>query len=269
MNNYDYINFPVDLLKNYFNNPKQVLDDILFYALWNYAKDLNVNEYYIKKIFSEEDFDRYNLTKEDLEENIYDGACNYVYEKASFLIAENKFLVRVGNVEISIKRGKELVNTYNHTKPPFSNIKQSIYFDYYKNEKDEWQNIMLLAFLGIRSIIGDKTYCKITNDYLFARMAGERKAITSGKYLPKEIKKYYTEHYKRMIRVELEEKWHMTSYCGRGYFASFDLEYKDLVKNIHKNSLKYRAKKTSKKKKEINEIVKLELENELKLLKQS
>ena len=66
MNNYDYFNFPVDLLKNYFNNPIQVLNDIFDYALWNYAKDLNVNEYYIKKIFSEEDFDRYNLTREDL-----------------------------------------------------------------------------------------------------------------------------------------------------------------------------------------------------------
>lgn len=253
-----YFNFPVELLTNYLFNPIDVLNDIYYYALWNYAKDLYVDYDTYNKV-SKEDLIRYNIDLDIKEEGFNDEENYTLRDKLRFILAEDKYCVSTGNVNRSIERGKELVRKYNNTKPPFSNISTEIWFEYYKKEKTEWENIMLLAFLAVRSIIGEKGYCKITNDFLFARMCGLRTKIKNKKELNKTVQKYYTEYYKNKIRTELELYWHLKTYNGRGYYASFDMEYKDLIRAIKLNSKTNRMKVLAREKKAIAKEIDLEL----------
>lgn len=258
MNNYNYFNFPVEIIKDYLDNPIGVLDDIFDYALWNYAKEAYIDDN-INDKFSQKDCERYNIDlsidEDDLDEEEYE----MLLDMQRLRLAEKKFEVITGNVNRSIERGKELVNRYNYSKAPFSNISSEIWFEYYKKEKTEWEQIMLLAYLAVRSIIGEKGYCKITNDFLFARMCGLRTKIKNKKELNKIVQKYYTEYYKNKIRNELELSWHLKTYNGRGYYASFDMEYEDLIREIKVNSKKNKMKSLARQKKEIAKKIDLEL----------
>lgn len=49
-------------------------------------------------------------------------------------------------------------------------ISKRLYFDYYKNKKSEYDNLLLLAYLALNSIRGSFTFSNST--YLFSRMAG-------------------------------------------------------------------------------------------------
>lgn len=253
-----YFNFPVELLTNYLFNPIDVLNDIYYYALWNYAKDLYIDDDTYNKV-SKEDLIRFNIDLDIKEEGFNDEENYTLRDKLRFILAEDKYCVSTGNVNRAIERGKVLVSKYNNAKAPFSNISTEIWFEYYKKEKTEWEHIILLAFLAVRSIIGEKGYCKITNDFLFARMCGLRTKIKDKKELNKTVQKYYTEYYKNKIRTDLELYWHLKTYNGRGYYASFDMEYKDLIRAIKLNSKTNRMKVLAREKKAIAKEIDLEL----------
>ncbi|MFA6199661.1 MAG: hypothetical protein WC679_04560 [Bacteroidales bacterium] len=253
-----YFNCPMAIFENYFENPSKCLDNAYDYALWNYAKDIQCET--IEEESTVEFLSRFDLNKRSINNsNNKDHICDLI----KFYKAEDYFEVKTGNFEKTISNGKKLVEKYNRTKEPFTNISTHIWFDYYKNEKTEWENIMLLAFLGIRSIIGNKSYCKITNLYLFSRMAGFRKSVKSKDELPEILQKYYSEYFKRKIREELEINWHMVTSSGKGYYASFDLGLRELIVRVQKNSIKYKSKLLSKEKKQIKAEVLKDLEEGL------
>lgn len=246
-----YFNCPMAIFENYFENPSKCLEYAANYALWNYAKDIPygqiINE--IGKI----DKVKYQIDVNDIYS--YDKEVkNKLIEKIKFSKAEIFFKKQTKNPCYIIDEGKKLVVKYNVTNEPFTNISTHIWKDYYRNEnKTEWQHILLLAFLGIRSIIGSKKYCKVTNNFLFARMAGFRKSIKSKEELPQILQKYYSEHYMKKIREELEIEWGLKTYHGRGYYASFelDLDLESLMRKVIKNSPNNKRKELAKKKKEL------------------
>lgn len=244
-----YFNCPMAIFENYFENPSKCLEYAANYALWNYAKDIPcgqiINE--IGKI----DSVTYKINLNDTFS--YDNEVkNKLIEKIKFSKAEIFFEKKTKNPSYIIDEGKKLVEKYNVTNEPFTNISTHIWCDYYKNEnKTEWQHIILLAFLGIRSIIGSKKYCKVTNNFLFARMAGFRKSVKSKDELPEILQKYYSEHYMKKIREELEAEWGLKTYHGRGYYASFDLDLESLMRKVIMNSTTNKRKVLAQKKKEL------------------
>ena len=116
-------------------------------------------------------------------------------------------------------------------KYPFVGIEIHILFDYYKNEKDDFDIICLSAFLGIKSIIGNKQYSKTNKGLIHARMFG----YSSVKELPEQLTpnqlKYQIRWHMDKVLVRLQMNWHLTlvSDHQRGMYISFNRSLEQLT----------------------------------------
>ena len=206
-----YFNFPISLLNGFLSNDRIVLDNIFDYAL--FSKTLE-------------------------------------YETGTMLEkmkkAEKFFGVKSGNISNTYSNGQELYESIPHRTPKVG-INKEIYFDYLKNEKDDFQKICLLSFLAIKSILQNKPYCKIDNKFWISRMDGKEK---SENFFSKELRCYTNRYQLTKIKNTLED-WglkHYGRYC-RGFYVSFNLSYDELVYHAEKRriSTKEKARKEAEK----------------------
>src|SRR5690606_35847291 len=137
-----YFNFPVQFLEGYFDNPKDVLRNILDYAL--YAHTLK-----------------------------YEHDSGY---KSLITSAEKYFSVQVGSKKLTYDNGEDLFNSIPESCPKVG-IRWPIFWDFYNNDKTDFEHACLLGFLAIKSILLNKPYCKVTNNYWWARMDGKAKSV--------------------------------------------------------------------------------------------
>jgi len=128
----------------------------------------------------------------------------------------------------------------------------SIFWDFYKNDKTEFEKVCLLGFLAIKSILGNAKYCNTNNDLLFARMIGENKA-TEFLNLPEEILKYRTRHYLNKRKNYLQVYFHLNywSFEQRGFYVSFDLDELQLSEISEPQKYKNQVKRLEEKRKDI------------------
>lgn len=121
-------------------------------------------------------------------------------------------------------------------KYPTVGIEKEMYFDFYKNEKSDFDIICLSAFLGIRSILGKKPYDKTNKSLIHARMFG---CITA-KNLPSKLtplqEKYKIRWHMDKLMEELQINWHLRVLWNhnRGFYLSFDLSYDEMALIIEK-----------------------------------
>lgn len=218
-----YFNFPICLIDRIFSDKMKVLNDIFNYAI--YAHSLNLNnskfmKYYCAKNFAEmEPIDKI---------------------KASL----NWFGVTSGNDNNTLKNGKQLYDSIPY-KSPKTSIKKDLYFDFYQNDKTEFEIAVLCGFLAIRSILLYKPYCKITDNFMLVRMAGRAK-VEEIDSLPEAFQKYLktpdTKRYHlEKIKKELKHHWNLKTYGRhtRGFYVSFDLSLEDLILEAEKKRKKY------------------------------
>ncbi|MBK6783483.1 MAG: hypothetical protein IPG79_06745 [Saprospiraceae bacterium] len=119
----DYFNFPIVLLKEFLIDDRECLNNIFDFAIYSY------------------------LNKE------YESDFSQIKEAESF------FGVNIGNKRRSFDNGKTLFESIPENLP-FIGIRKSIWFDYYTNQKTEYQKVVLLAFIAIKSIVGKKPIVK-------------------------------------------------------------------------------------------------------------
>jgi len=119
-----------------------------------------------------------------------------------------------------------------------------MYMDFFNNHKTEFEKVSLLGFLAIKSILGQKPYCRVTNNYWLARMDGKAETCELSK-LSQSIYKYRTIHYTCKIKGELERNWNLVTYSRyiRGFYISYKLTLKELVRIALNNKTKYLEKK--------------------------
>lgn len=116
-------------------------------------------------------------------------------------------------------------------KCPIVGIDKDMLFDFYKNEKSDFDIICLAAFLGTRSIIGKKPYTKTNKAMIHARMFG----YASPKDLPKKLdalqNKYKVRWHMDKVLQELEMNWYLRTISNhvRGMYVSFDLSIDELA----------------------------------------
>jgi hypothetical protein len=110
-------------------------------------------------------------------------------------------------------------------------INRDAFFDFYKSYKDEFERACLLAFLALKSIVGNKAYIKLDNLYLLSRMDGKPRATSSIAELSNEVSKYANDYQMRKIKFELSQSWGLTTYSRytRGFYVSFTLSLEELV----------------------------------------
>jgi hypothetical protein len=208
-----YFNFPIQILDGFMINDRKVLNDIHWYSIYENSLRLYKGTA-IEKFKESADF--YNLT--------------------------------LGNYDDTLKKAKILYESLPGNSPKVG-LNLSIFWDFYNNDKSEFDKICLLGFLGIKSIIGPKPYCKMTNKYWLSRMSGRSKVVKDVIELPDEFCKYNNTYQLVKIKTALRNNWGLVTYSKhtKGFYVSFKMELKELVMiaEKHRNSNKeklYKAK---------------------------
>lgn len=201
----DFIyNFPISILQGFMTNPDKVLENVLNFALYK--------------------------TNEDYHYKDADEVCN---------ITGTRFY----NLNAALRAGKELVEEYDGKGYPWTGIGNDLLWTYKKKDRSDFDKATLLAFLAIKSLIGQKPFYKVTNQsIIFKRMAGYK---DSDKWnIPKEIKKYTTRSRFDRIKLELKENWNVVIYAShvRGMYISTTLSLDELALQAEKNKLRTRQK---------------------------
>lgn len=123
----------------------------------------------------------------------------------------------------TLARGKNVENMYCGKPSPWTGLDRNVFWQFKDNHRSDFDKAVLLAFLAIKSIIGNKPWYKITNQsQIYYRMAG--KTLGKGKplKLPKEIATFCTRYKFDQIKVELKENWGLLIYANhtRGMYVS-------------------------------------------------
>lgn len=195
MNNEKYLNFPIQLLTGFITDTRKTLDNIVSYSVYENALKLE-----------------------------HGTELQKIKDSAEF------YQMKLGSVKHSLDNGKLLYNSVPNNSPKVG-MNLSIWWDFYKNEKTEFDKVCLLGFLAIKSILGNKSYCKVTNLYLWARMDGKTNTIDEVSELSNEIRKYANRYQTENIKSELILNWHLIYYSRytRGFYVSLKLRLEDLI----------------------------------------
>lgn len=194
MSDQKYFNVPVQLLSGFMDNSSDCLNNIFDYAVYQKS-----------------------LKSEGTEAQKFKNACIW-------------FGVNAGSDIRSISNGKELTANISDSSPKVG-ISLKMWFDFYQNEKSDFDKICFLGFLAIKSILQTKPYCKIDNKYWLSRMDGKVKAISEFRELSKTISKYASEYQTVKIKKELRIGWGLTTYSRytRGFYVSLSMTIEELV----------------------------------------
>lgn len=212
-----YFNFPIQFLNGFMYDTETILLNIQCYALY---------DYYLK---------------------IYKGsAIDRIEASAKF------FNLSLKNSEYFLNYAENIYEK-SPANAPKVGLNLSIYWDFYKNDKTEFDKICLLGFLGIKSILGDKAYYKLTNKNWLSRMDGKPKAVNDYLELSDEIQKYANEYQLKKIKMALRENWGLVTYSNhnRGFYVSFTIDLKQLITIAEKNRKAIKEKQYKEKEKEI------------------
>lgn len=173
---------------------------------------------------------------------LYDRSLSFEGSREEKIIQSAELLgIKFNNKEKAFKNGELIYNSI-PVNAPKSSISIEMAFDFYKNEKTEFEIACFLAFAAIKSILQRQPYSRITNDYLLGRMAGNSKA---GEPLNDFVFKYSNRYQLDKIKSELQRNWGLKMYCGkmRGFYVSFNVSIEQLIfyvetrKKKHKDSL--------------------------------
>lgn len=114
-------------------------------------------------------------------------------------------------------RSKYDPDTYNGL---FWCISNSMFFDFYNNSKTAEERAGLLAYLAIRSIIGQRPFAKTNKYFLTSRMACNLKNQNE---LPEEIEKYRIRYHFDKLKTRLYTSFNVAIYSDktmRGLYVS-------------------------------------------------
>lgn len=226
-----YFNFPIHLLRDAFKNIVGMMDNVMDYACYSKSQE-------------------------------YD----FGHSQQKMKDAAKFFNITLGNAKRSLENGRTLF----HSKPaksPMTGINKDTCFDFYKNEKTESEIAVLLAYLAIKSVIGQKPYVHLTNEFLIARMAGYASVKSMPEVLPEPLAGYATRRKLDKIKFELRSTWNVNFYAYRvrGFYVSIDNQFslEKLVFEVEKRRKTNIEKKLRQKQNDAIMKAKTKLKNEL------
>ncbi|WP_185286758.1 hypothetical protein [Chryseobacterium indologenes] len=200
-----YFNFPVQIMQGVLKAngqiKKEFLNSLLYYAIYKHSLFI-------------EDLNEYEETEEE-----------------RFKRSAQWLDVSLGNLDYALSKGETQYSKYKNTKV-FTGLNTKIFWDFYKNDKTDYQWECLFAFLALKSIIGKKHYVKTNNQLLFTRMAGKEK-----------VKEYqilkgfnFTRYHLDKIKTELQINWGLKYYSRytKGFYAGFDIDLESLIYEAEK-----------------------------------
>jgi len=198
-NNKKFLNIPVPMMKDLYADRKKFFENVFDVGIYLYSKTLT-----------------------GLEEKRYRDASDF-------------FGIKQKYIRDCIANAKEILFGMPE-KYPLTGIEIDMLWDYYKNEKNDFDIVCIGAFLGIKSILGKKPYDKTNKALIHARMFG----YTSAKVFPTQLnplqEKYKIRWHMDKVLLELQTNWHLKILWNhnRGFYISFDLTFDEMALIIEK-----------------------------------
>ncbi len=158
-----------------------------------------------------------------------------------------KFLgIKLGSPENSMVNGMRLHEKI-PLKSPMSGISVKVLFEFLHGSPSNEEIAYLAAHLALKSIVGKKSYSRVTKEFLLCRMAG----FVSPKdmpELPEYLKKYFLRWHFDKLKCELTDRYGWLTYgrYTRGFFVSRELTLKKLIKNVEMKRQKFRKEQQKK-----------------------
>jgi hypothetical protein len=199
----EYLNIPVQLMANFLEDTQTAIRNIYYYSL--YAHFIK-----IEKGTSKE---RYRET------------CDWLNFQEV-------------NREDNLLFGKILYQRYLNS--PMTGIERLVYSEFNKCEKSDFDKACFLAYHALKSIVGNKTFQKTDNKLLWSRMDGKVKTIKEVSDLSEKVRYFAQEYQTLKIKRELQDNWGLIYYAQqtRGFYFSFKLELKSLIREALKSKRK-------------------------------
>jgi len=299
-----YLQFPLCLLRNLFADKLKTINDIIEFGLYRYAKKQDYDLFEVARqmmyCFYRKQGDLTNDLRRMIQryidsENIqidddYNGFSGSEFNPETeignimeLFNTDNNFMEKAiefyqirqacsrdllnitCNFDYVLKHGKEIEKTIPEGEP-YPSINKSLFFDFRDHEKTEFDMMQFACYIAIRSILGEKPYCRTNKEMILCRAFGYK----SNKELPATmnpvIKELFDKYNKRYhidrILQSLELNWNILIYSHniRGLYIG-------LSKKITLESMIVQAE-TKKKKKQIDALKKRKDEAREKALQQ-
>ena len=155
--------------------------------------------------------------------------------------------LRIINTEYVVNNAIEIEE--NKLNNVHSMINVNVLFDYRDNVKSEFEDIQLLFYIALKSIIGKRKTATTNYKHIYARMLGMSCTNNISEY-PIQLKKYIEiEHHKRKLMEAIELNWYVKRYSGKGIRGVF---FSTSSKVSH-NELKMKVKTMKQKRIELKE----------------
>lgn len=287
MQKYRYLQFPVSLLKNLMINKKQVLNQIIDYGIFNYAKSLeltekNVFEQLMYCYFRHKDQLPNDLRNEikkfvDYFELDYDNILTdafEIYEGYIFNEPNNYFGLKAYQF-VSIKKAFEFLGLTGSYKTilsffqteiensPTAMVNKGLVFDFRDNNKTEYEMVQFAFYLAIQSILGVKPYCKTNFDFIQCRAFGVSNEVEISPDLRPLFHKYTARYHREKIRQDIELNWGVSFYSRkemRGFYIANPKKIKleSLITSVEEKRKKNQIQKLKLQKEQILQHLKKE-----------
>ena len=220
--------FPIHLLRDLFTNPKETILNIIHYAIVRKMQSYCSEAKDFRKVSESEKFK---------------SACKY-------------FQLDISSMDGCIKNEKKLLN--HDEGVPFTSVETNMLIDFYNKETyTNFELLQLAAYLGIKSLLGKKSWYKTNKKTVLARALGYSKPCPDLEGNP--IYEHYQVRYHwEKLRDELKLNWCVvfSSIHARGFYVSTRLTYEQLAKINYERKTSTRLQKMKEYEKSINEKLK-------------
>lgn len=212
-----YYNFPVSLLGELLDYTSETFQKILAWATYDYIKSHEV-----------EGEHGYNTLQ---------GETGWKSIKPAVEALQYSY------TENMVQWYKYCGEIYKNYKGARTGLSQSQYWELrecFSSMLDE-EKVVWLAFLAVKSILGNKVHCKTNDLLLFARMNGLSGAYSSDTEVKSKSHpvpaSFYTRRKRETLRRILADKFHMAIYSNhdRGYYISTKLSLNKLAEVVESN----------------------------------
>jgi hypothetical protein len=157
-----------------------------------------------------------------------------------------------GSMDAAYKNAQEIEKKMGE-KEPMVMINRDHAFNFRDSEKSEFELMTFAVYLGIRSILGEKSYCKTTKQMILARAFGFKDHSELMMNKPKLYDKYNNRYWFDKVLAEIENgNWNIITYSYRmrglyiGYSKKISLE--KLIEKVESKRAKSKVEGLKKKK---------------------
>ncbi len=230
-----YFNFPIQLLEGFLEDSKSCLENIISYSVCYHA-------FFTYEVSEVDEHNEYEPDPSD------ESKLNDYRIKAAMRF----YHINIDGYSYLKETGLVLLDSVPKDSPK-TGLNVSIFWDYFNNHKTEFEKAVLLCHLALKSIVMNRKYAKTQNLFMWSRMNGNTKSIKSIDSLDSLLHKYTKPYQRQKIIDSLRLEWGLSYYGerSRGFYFSYQLDFKDLALAAEKKKKSRRLENMKKEQREI------------------